>query len=81
MTESLPDPLRLRRCDPTRNMARFYLMALQPTLFGEVALVRTWGRIGTRGQEMRETFDGAASARHALDRLAGQKTRKGYRQA
>ena len=33
--------------DPARNMARFYTMALQPTLFGEWALLREWGRIGS----------------------------------
>ncbi|WP_348641987.1 WGR domain-containing protein [Mesorhizobium sp. B2-7-3] len=26
-------------------------MALQPTLFGDVSLVRQWGRIGTRGRQ------------------------------
>lgn len=30
-----------------RNMARFYELSVEPTLFGEVALVRRWGRIGT----------------------------------
>ena len=28
-------------------MARFYLMVLQPHLFGGVDLVREWGRIGS----------------------------------
>ena len=30
--------IHLTRTDPARNMARFYTMALQPTLFGEWAL-------------------------------------------
>jgi WGR domain-containing protein len=30
--------IHLRRVDPTRNMARFYAMAVQPTLFGEWAM-------------------------------------------
>ncbi len=31
--------IHLTRIDPARNMARFYTMALQPTLFGEWALL------------------------------------------
>ena len=34
--------IHLTRTDPARNMARFYTMALQPTLFGEWALLREW---------------------------------------
>ena len=36
----------LRRIEPEKNMARFYEISLQPTLFGDVAVVRHWGRIG-----------------------------------
>lgn len=36
----------LRRIDRARNMARFYALGVEPTLFGEFALVREWGRIG-----------------------------------
>ena len=43
MIDKLPDPLRLTRCNPDLNMARFYVIALEPTLFGEVAVVRSWG--------------------------------------
>ena len=42
--------IRLTRTDPARNMARFYTMALQPTLFGEWALLKEWGRIGSAGR-------------------------------
>jgi hypothetical protein len=31
----------------SRNMARFYVLAIEPTLFDEMALVREWGRIGS----------------------------------
>ncbi|MGO4451517.1 WGR domain-containing protein [Phyllobacterium sp. TAF24] len=30
----------LTRCDPNRNMARYYSLTMQPTLFGEISLVR-----------------------------------------
>jgi len=55
------------------------VLTLQQTLFGETTLVRNWGRIGTTGQGMQETFDGIAEARRNFDRLASAKVRKGYR--
>lgn len=78
MTNPLPDPVYLTRRDPERNMARFYVLALEPTLFGEVALLRTWGRIGTRGQVRIETFDGMAEAYVARAKLERTKLRRGY---
>lgn len=33
----------LTRIDNHRNMARFYKLDVQPTLFGECSLVREWG--------------------------------------
>jgi predicted DNA-binding WGR domain protein len=62
-------PLHLRRIDPARNMARFYALSIQPTLFGGASLVRNWGRIGTNGQAMMETFDEDGVAGEALSRL------------
>jgi predicted DNA-binding WGR domain protein len=79
MTSVLPDLLRLTRRDPERNMARFYALALEPTLFGEVTLLRTWGRIGTRGQVRIETFGEADDAVVAREKLERAKRKKGYR--
>ena len=42
--------LVLERRNASRNMARFYVLAIEPTLFGEMALVREWGRIGSWGR-------------------------------
>ena len=72
-------PICLRRMDPARNMARFYSLTLQPTLFGETSLIRAWGRIGTRGREKIATFDESADADLALLRLARTKHNRGYR--
>ena len=71
-------PVHLTRIDPEQNMARFYGIAVLPTLFGEVSLVRNWGRIGTRGQAMMVTYENEAQALAALEKLAGQKRRRGY---
>ena len=78
MIDKLPDPLHLTRCNPDLNMARFYVIALEPTLFGEVAVVRSWGRIGSRGQLMMETFAEVRDADAAADRLGRVKRRRGY---
>ncbi|GMO50294.1 WGR domain-containing protein [Bradyrhizobium ottawaense] len=71
-------PLHLRRIDTTRNMRRFYLLSIQPTLFGGVSLIRDWGRIGTTGQTMVQTFDASAEAGEAFGRLERAKRRRGY---
>ncbi len=34
--------MQLHRIDPDRNMARFYTMSVQPSLFGEWSLFREW---------------------------------------
>ena len=39
----------LERIDPSQNMARYYVLSIEPTLFGDSALVREWGRIGVTG--------------------------------
>ncbi len=46
--ELFPTEVRMRRIDPGKNMRRFYAMSLQPTLFGEWAVVRSWGRMDVR---------------------------------
>jgi predicted DNA-binding WGR domain protein len=73
-----PGPRFFRRIDPKRNMARFYVVMLQPTLFGEMAVVRQWGRIGTRGREKIDYFGGDAEAISAATTLAERKRRRGY---
>ncbi|MEQ8375280.1 MAG: WGR domain-containing protein [Roseibium aggregatum] len=73
-------PVHLRRIDPARNMRRFYCLTVQPTLFGGASLIRDWGRIGTRGQTMMETFESPADAARALVRIERTKKRRGYRE-
>lgn len=68
----------LQRNDPARNMQRFYALSLAPTLFGDIALMRHWGRIGTRGQIKQQFFAEPAAAQSALTALKAQKCRRGY---
>jgi predicted DNA-binding WGR domain protein len=70
--------LILRRTDPARNMARFYALSLETSLFGEVILIRRWGRMGAFGQVRSEWFDNQADAACRLASIAAVKTRRGY---
>lgn len=60
-------------------MARYYRLAIQPTLFGNICVVRNWGRIGTRGQERVDFFDNEKQALSVFLEILRAKRRKGYR--
>lgn len=68
----------LERVDPLRNMSRFYALDLQRSLFGDVLLVRRWGRIGSYGQERRNWFSSEDGAAAALEAMRAMKQRRGY---
>lgn len=70
--------LVLERREPSRDMARFYVLAIEPTLFGDVALAREWGRIGTLGRRRLDLHADVASAAEALDVWLARKSRRGY---
>lgn len=72
------DPVHLHRIDTAQHMRRFYLLAMQPTLFGGASIIRNWGRIGSGGQTMMETFESQEDANTALSRLERTKRRRGY---
>jgi hypothetical protein len=38
--------IALERVDPARNIARYYVLSIEPTLFAKHTLIRRWGRIG-----------------------------------
>jgi len=71
-------PAHLHRIDPEANMARFCSIDLAPTLFGEVAVLRSWGRIGTRGRTSLETWPSAGEAEAAANRTLRHKSGRGY---
>jgi predicted DNA-binding WGR domain protein len=69
----------LRRIDETRNMARFYSMAIERDLFGQVVLSRWWGRLGTHGRNRRDGYAGEGEALAALVVIEAAKRRRGYK--
>lgn len=78
MSSDADRPIHLRRIDPTQNMLRFYSLAIQPTLFGGASVTRNWGRIGSNGQSMMETFDQAEEAKIVMAKLQRTKRKRGY---
>ena len=63
-----------------RNMARFYTLSIEPTLFCDVCLIRRRGRIGTRGQTKTMSFSHEEIAIALFARLQRQKTKRGYQE-
>ena len=71
----------LTRIRPERNEWRFYRLELWPDLFGQVCLVREWGRIGRPGRLRRDPFPDIPRAERARNQLASAKRRRGYKDA
>jgi predicted DNA-binding WGR domain protein len=71
-------PTILRRIRPEHNERRFYALVVTADLFGNIVLVRNWGRIGTRGKQRGDLHPDYTSAASTLERLAGRKRRRGY---
>jgi len=76
---SQPYHLYVERSDASMNMARFYAMSIEANLFGDVCLLRKWGRIGTRGQMMVHHFGREEEAVRLFLDLLRQKRKRGYR--
>ena len=74
-----PYHLYVERIDASRNMARFYALSIQSTLFGEASLLRYWGRIGCHGQQKIHVFEDEKQAVGLFLELLSQKRKKGYR--
>jgi predicted DNA-binding WGR domain protein len=70
--------LVLDRRDPAANMARFYVLAIEPSLFGDVSLVKEWGRIGTIGRRKVELYENKGMAIEALEAWLRRKRKRGY---
>ena len=65
----------LERVDPSRNIARYYVLSVE-----KHTLIRRWGRIGSAGRERLHFFGGedAGRAQMALETWLARKHRRGY---
>lgn len=65
------EPIDLVAVDPTRNIHRRWSLVATRDLFGEILIETSWGRIGSRGQQLTKRFpDEAAALRYARVLLA-----------
>ncbi|MCV3768891.1 WGR domain-containing protein [Rhizobium sp. TRM95796] len=74
-----PYRLYCQKIDRSRNLARYYTLAIEPTLLGDVAVVRNWGRIGKCGGQKSEIFATERDAVFRFLELARKKRQRGYR--
>lgn len=71
--------MQLLKIDPTKNMRRFYELDIQPNLFGGHSVIRSWGRIGTKGQIKVELHDNEMLAEHSCKKVRLSKLNRGYK--
>ena len=55
------------------------VLTIEPTLFGDAALVRPWDSLGTQGRRRLDLFRENAIASAALETWLARKIRRGYR--
>ncbi|QRM35549.1 WGR domain-containing protein [Microvirga sp. VF16] len=67
MSQDTIQYLVLHRCDPSCNMARYYVLSIEPSLLGDAALIGEWGRLGRLGQRRVELYDNRSCAVEALE--------------
>jgi predicted DNA-binding WGR domain protein len=66
------------RCDPKRNMNRFYRLTVTRDLLGKTLLIREWGRVGVYARCRSDEKPGPAEAVRDAAALAAQKMHRGY---
>lgn len=65
--------------DAAKNRQRFYLLSWQPMLDGDIALVCSWGRLGTQGRSRTIFYPDRAQLQENLVRLIKRRLKRGYR--
>lgn len=63
----------LRRHDPTRNVSRYYVLAIKPSLYGDAVLVRAWDRIGSFGRQRLDLYATTDAAGEPLEAWLARK--------
>jgi predicted DNA-binding WGR domain protein len=71
---------RFVKVDPERNVRRWYTVAWGPTLFGNWAVVRSWGRVGADWAQCKsEVFEDDDAACIEAEAQVKRRLRRGYR--
>jgi predicted DNA-binding WGR domain protein len=71
--------IELRQVDPSRGRARRYHLAEARSLFGELALFISWGRIGRAPRVRLETFATEAALHARWEELLARRAAHDYR--
>ena len=71
--------VRFESSDPAENRHRFYDLTWQPTLFGDGALVRTWGRQVQPGTTRATFHADRACAAAEVRQVVRRRLQHGYR--
>ena len=70
---------RFERIDHAQNCERFYVLSWQPLLWGNAALVRSWGRIGSQGNRRLEAeYPDREAAQPLVERLIRRRLTRRY---
>ncbi len=69
----------LKKHNPEKNQHRFYVLSVEPSLFGTWLLIRTWGRIGENRRTRIELHDTLESAEAGLKRKEQEKLGRSYK--
>ena len=71
----------LTRLDPSRKINRFYVVQVMPTLFGDWAVLREWGRRGSPGAMRLSSYRRRDEAQIAEQRTIKRRLQHGYQPA
>ena len=71
--------VRFECIEPEADRRRFYDLCWQPTLFGEGALVRTWGRLGRPGTTRASFYHDRDQALREIRQTIRRRLQHGYR--
>jgi predicted DNA-binding WGR domain protein len=69
----------LTRIDPTRNINRFYVVQVMPSLFGDWTVMREWGRRGSPGTVRLSSYQCRDEAQIAEQRTIRRRLAHGYK--
>jgi predicted DNA-binding WGR domain protein len=68
----------LTRTNPARNIDRFYVVAIMPSLFGDWTVLREWGRRGSAGTVRLTSYERRDDAETAQRRTIKRRLQHGY---
>jgi predicted DNA-binding WGR domain protein len=68
----------LIRTDATRNIDRFYVVQVMPSLFGDWTVIREWGRRGSPGTMRLSSYQRRSEAELAEQQILQRRRQHGY---